>query len=707
MGEQLQEDQDLAIDLSDLEEKDQEDSMQWMLGELFRCFGGSKLGPELIDQEEIEILSSQLSSKSNKVYIKCLKREKELVLKPEEVIRQWFLNRLIQKYGYDLTRIRVEYAIKMGASSKKADIVILNSDDPSAVDLIVELKKAENKKGRDQLKSYCNATGAPIGVWTNGSQITYYHRKEPNLFENLTDIPMSNQTVSDILTETFTLKDLIVNDKIANQRKSLREVIVELEDEVFANSGEDVFEEVFKLIFVKLYDEYRSLKDKVIIDHFVASNQADQSNYSELQACVASIDDSQFRSLEFRNRGDSTRRLQENLQELFDFAKDTWQGIFEEGAKIELQPDHLAVCVSSLQDVKLFNSNLMVIDEAFEHLISQHAKGSKGQFFTPRHVIDMCVKMLNPRPGEYMIDTASGSCGFPVHTIFHLNGELFTNRIADMSPDARRNVKKIFGIDFDKSAVRVARTLNLIAGDGGTNVLELNTLDFAQWDKRLSDTGWRERYSSGYSELVKRRMKRNDNQKFDFDIVMANPPFAGEIREPKILNLYELASDGDDLREGVSRHVLFLERNLDFLKPGGRMAIVLPEGLLNNPSQQYVREYLLDRVRLLAVVSLHINTFKPHTGTKTSVVFVQKWTDNDGVCPRVDEYDIFFAISELPGKDNSGDYVYVKNNEGITKLDTHGHLMIQHDLHDHDGSINEQIAERFIQWASDQNLSFF
>lgn len=698
--------QDSTIDLSDLEDKVREDSKAWMLGELFRCLGGSKWGPELVEQEELEVISAQLSSKSNKVYIKCLKRDKDLVLKPEEVIRQWFLNRLIRRYSYDLSRIRVEHAVKIGASTKKADVVILNPDDPTAVDLIVELKKPDNKKGRDQLKSYCNATGAPIGVWTNGNQITYYHRKDPNLFENLTDIPLSSQTISDILTETFTLKDLIVNDKIANQRKSLREVIVELEDEVFANSGEDVFEEVFKLIFVKLYDEYLSLKDKVIIDHFVSQKKADQSNYSELQACVEEIDDSHFRSLEFRNRGDSTLRLKENLQDLFEEAKETWHGIFEDGTKLELQPDHLAVCVSSLQDVKLFNSNLMVIDEAFEHLISQNAKGVKGQFFTPRHVIDMCVKMLNPKPGEYMIDTASGSCGFPVHTIFHLNGELFTNRIADMSPAAKRNVRKIFGIDFDKSAVRVARTLNLIAGDGGTNVLELNTLDFAQWDKRLSDEGWRERYSAGYSELVKRRKKKNDNQKFDFDIVMANPPFAGEIREPRILNLYELASDGDELKEGVSRHILFLERNLDFLKPGGRMAIVLPEGLLNNPSQQYVREYLLDRVRLLAVVSLHINTFKPHTGTKTSVVFVQKWTDDDGECPREKDYEIFFAISEHSGKDNSGDYVYVKNSEGITKLDSHGHLMIQHDLHDHDGAIGEQIAEKFTQWATDQGLSF-
>ena len=101
--------------------------------------------------------------------------------------------------------------------------------------------------------------------------------------------------------------------------------------------------------------------------------------------------------------------------------------MFPEGLAFELSDSHLAVCVSSLQDVKLFNSNLLVVDEAFEYLVNKSAKGEKGQYFTPRHVIDMCVQMLNPKRGEYMIDTASGSCGFPVHTIFKLTGHLIVD----------------------------------------------------------------------------------------------------------------------------------------------------------------------------------------------------------------------------------------------------------------------------------------
>ena len=122
--------------------------------------------------------------------------------------------------------------------------------------IIVELKKPKLTDGKSQLRSYCNATGAPIGVWTNGEQISHYNRKDPNYFEEITDIPNVDQSLEDILAERFTLKDLILKDKIANERKSLKEIVLEMEDEVLANAGVDVFEEVFKLIFTKLYDEY-------------------------------------------------------------------------------------------------------------------------------------------------------------------------------------------------------------------------------------------------------------------------------------------------------------------------------------------------------------------------------------------------------------------------------------------------------------------
>jgi len=149
---------------------------------------------------------------------------------------------------------------------------------------------------------------------------------------------------------------------------------------------------------------------------------------------------------------------------------------------------------------------------------------------------------------------------------------------------------------------------------------------------------------------------------------------------------------------------LFIERNLDFVKAGGRLALVLPQGRFNNTSDKDIREYIADKARILAVVGLHGNTFKPHTGTKTSVLFLQKW--HDELCPKVDDYPIFFATSEQSGKDNSGDYVFIKNEDGSKKIDQFGHFIINHDLHNHAGELQDGIAEAFVDFAKSEKLSF-
>ena len=275
--------------------------------------------------------------------------------------------------------------------------------------------------------------------------------------------------------------------------------------------------------------------------------------------------------------------------------------------------------------------------------------------------------------------------------------------------------------------------------------MHLNTLDFSRWDAKLQDESWADIYSEGWKKLKKLREDKKSNRDFNFDIVMANPPFAGDIKEGEILSKYELAkkvsfkkikkvpknveilnkplnyadalnnpdtvffTDGTYFKSkieqssSVSRDVLFIERNLDFLKSGGRMAIVLPQGRFNNVTDQYIREYIADRCRILAVVGLHGNVFKPHTGTKTSVLFVQKWDKK--LCPRVDDYNIFFATMQEPSKDNSGDKIYVEK-DGMPLLDSHDHLIVKHDLFNHDGLTQDGISEAFIEFAKKEKLSF-
>ena len=393
-----------------------------------------------------------------------------------------------------------------------------------------------------------------------------------------------------------------------------------------------------------------------------------------------------------------------------------WPGVFADDEKLALTGSHLSVCVSSLQDVKLFNSNLDVIDDAFEYLMSKSQKGEKGQYFTPRYVIEMCVRMLNPQADEYMIDTAAGSCGFPIHTIFYVwkhileekgikQSHLFTS---EKKPPACSDYvnKHVFAIDFDRNCVRVSRVLNLIAGDGKTNVMQLNSLDYTRWDETMQDEDWKDSFYEGWRKLKKLRRSNKSNRDFNFDILMANPPFAGEIKEGKLISQYELGKNArGKMQTKVPRDILFIERNLAMLKPGGRMAIVLPQGVFNNSSDQYIREFIAKECRILAVVGLHGNVFKPHTGTKTSVLFVQKWDDE--LCPKKDDYPIFFATMQKSSKDNSGEKIYVKDADGQVKLDEHGHLIVDQDLYNHDGLTQDGIAEAFIEFAKKEQLSFF
>ena len=653
----------------------------------------------VFSEAEKDAIEQALFDKNGKPYIKCLVRGKEVQAKKEEIVRQLWLKRLLDHYGYARDRLMVEYPVTFGRdSSKRADIVVFDADRPTVPYLIVEVKQTNIKGGKEQLRSYTHATGAPLALWSDGGKTTIWHRKNPNYFVEIPDLPTSGQTIEDIAGQPWTVQTLIDYEKKreaeGNNALSLRQKVEDMENEVLANAGVDVFEEVFKLIFTKLYDEL---------------------------ACYRGS----YKYLRFRNTN-TAAQLKGNIQTLFDDAKKEWEGVFAEDEKIKLSADHLQVCIGSLEEWKLFNSNLDVVDEAFEYLVNKSSKGEKGQYFTPRWVIDMCVKMMNPKEGETVIDTACGSAGFTVHAIFHVwkqilidhgytASHLFT--MEDKPQPCKDYVRdKVFAIDFDEKSVRVARCLNLIAGDGQTNVLHMNTLDWSKWDETAKQDDWRDTYGTGWAKIRKLLEDKKSYRNFGFDVLMANPPFAGDIKQTDMLAPYELAhklnKDGTPgkLENAVGRDLLFIERNLDFLRPGGRMAVVLPQGRFNNSSDKRVREFVAERCRILAVVGLHPNTFKPHTGTKTSVLFVQKWNDDPAagpLCPKVDDYNIFFATQRLESKDTSGDKIYVPDGKGGRLRDTHGHWVVQHDLFNHDGLTQDGIAEAFEEFAAKEHLSFF
>ncbi len=604
-----------------------------------------------------------------KFYLKCFKRDKDLLVwneekqigEPEEIVRQLWLQKLIKDYNYPLERIAVEVSVDFGREvhEKAADIVIYQEDKETTL-IVLEMKSPDSKDGLEQIKSYLNAKGSPIGVLSDGKSKVILYRPYPHQFENtLRDIPRSNQTIQDVFESHLTLNDLETNFDLVK-------IIKVLEELVLAGAGVDSFNEIFKLIYAKLYDE----KDAGDINNELLFRQSSEA-----------------------------RITYDNIQKLFNDAKREWPGMFLDGESILLEPNHLSVCIGELEKIKLYDANLEIIDRAFEYLLPDVAKGKKGQYFTPRHVIDMAVKMLNPKENEYIVDPASGSGGFLIHAMQWV----WNNDMDEKSRETKINfaATHIYGIDFDDKPVKISRALMLIAGDGKSHVFKLNSLNPAEWsgddrEKEKARSELRDRLHK-FGDYTKDAENERHFKYFDFDVLLTNPPFAGEIKDRTLLNEYSLAkNDKGKLRNKMERHILFIERALNLIKPGGRLAIVLPQGVLNNTNMQYIREFLFDKARILAVVGLNVNTFKPHTGTKTSVLFLQKWRDNEKA---LKDYPIFMAVSKKSGKDNSGDYYYKKDADGNIIVDAKGHKAVDHDL--------DEIAESFKEFAQKERLSFW
>jgi type I restriction enzyme M protein len=570
--------------------------------------------------------------KNGKSYIRCLIREKDLRFKPEEAVRQHTLRQVVDQLGYDKAQIRVEVPVQMGSSvhDKPADIIIYADDKRTTPWIVVELKKPKRKDGIDQLKSYMNATGTPLGWWTNGSDNQFLLRTEPNDFSlRLTRVPAAGETLDDI------------DEPLVRQRlkpvADLLDLLTVCEEEILSHQSVNTFDELFKVIYAKLYDERMNLAKPDDVCQF-------RVGLTEEPATVA-----------------------KRINGLYDKACKKWKGVFKEG--FELTDQNLTYVVAALQEYEFVGEKSGdVLGVAFEALINPETKGDKGQYFTPRHVIDMCVEMLNPREDEKILDPAAGSSGFLIRAMKRVN-DWIDDRFG-VDPDKAAEHRKdyaqemLVGMDNDQRLVRIAKAYMIIENDGRSNIHFADSLDPTSWDGEIS--------------------KKLD----DVDIIMTNPPFAGAIKTTSTLTQYDLTYKGDPATNkpatSMVRAILFLERCLRILRPGGRMAIVLPQGLMNNVNDGYVRDFVDRYARILAVVGLHENTFLPFTKAKTSVMFLEKWQDP---ADRPDDYEIFFDVSRRPGKNGYGQPIWRPDGSG---LDT--------DVMD--------IAADFRVWAEEQDFEW-
>lgn len=624
----------------------------------------------------------QVRQKDETLQVRCAKRNRWLNAKPEEIVRQMALNWIVGDLGYPISRIAVEWPIQMGSDAEKerADIVVFSDDAQTDPYIIFEVKRPSITEGVEQLRSYLRWTGCYFGCWSNGDDVVNLLREEddatgkgPYTFRDIPRIPRLGESLDELL------KPLSPQDLRPIQ--DLRGLVQRLEHDALSNAGVAAFDELLKLFFAKLYDEIRPVSKRKQPCRFRVSAADDEQLHARL--------DGLFQAAKKRpNAGD----------------------LFEAGDSIKLRGEALRLCASALEPISLMYSELEVMDAAFEYLVNPEQKGQKGQYFTPRPVVRMAVRMLNPQDGEKIIDPACGSGGFLVHSLLKVKSD----NAWSLDEAYRYANEYLYGADFDEKLVRVAKISMIVAGDGKANVFQVNSLDTRAWQN-----------SPVAARVGPFTREAKDG---DFDLVLTNPPFSGKVSRKAqlaVFDLYEMASRGElaagddaedmtDEREGgrsgtyrkvtsMKRDLLFLERSLDLLKPGGRMAIVLPQGNLNNVGLAGLRTYLLSRARLLAVVGLHFFTFRPFASIKTSVVFLQKWGGNAGA-PTL-EYPVFMAVSERSGKDNRGRYIYKRDDMGLL-LDEDGVPIAESGKPAAVDSDLGDIADAFDEWAEQQGLEF-
>lgn len=566
------------------------------------------------------------------IFCPIRKRAYKVNNKPEEIVRQFWLYNLREVYAYSFNQIDVEVKVIVGSTEAKkaADIVIYKDSRKSVPRIFIEVKRPNRKDGIEQLKVYMNATGCRLGLWSNGEPPhVYLLRIEPTEgqeeaeWRELRNIPAKNESLTDV-DSPITRKELVpVKDFIS--------ILKDCEDYIKAHEGSDPFDEIFKLIFAKLYDERANLKN--------------DTSQAKLRIGVF----------------ESPEEARERASSLFSKARERWSGVFRDGEEIDLQDESLSYCISALQKTYLLKSDSDVLGIAFEVMINPGMKGDKGQYFTPRHVIQMIVEVIDPEDNETIFDPACGSGGFLVAGMSHVFNKIRRER--DDESEILENQKDfgnecVYGIDYDSKIAKVAKAYMLIWGDGRSNISVCDALNETYWDTQAK------------AKLLSKYDGKTELRKFD--IIMTNPPFAGDISKDDTLSKFELSfkptKNGRKRVNKISRDKLFIERCLNMLSPGGRMAIVLPRGILKNYTDEYIRRFIMRRAYILGVVGLGGLMFKPFTNTKTCVLFLQKREEEVDKISEVENPKIAYCVTEKPGKDRSGNLIIDQDGNVLSDL---------------------------------------
>lgn len=538
---------------------------------------------------------------------------------------QVFSRRLVEEFGYarECITTRPQFRVRRRPSDESGrgypvDITVFSQPRKLEDDayLVVECKKPTKREGERQLKIYLTMSAAQIGVWFNGRDHLYLYKKYlPNgtiEWVTLPTIPKEAQSVSDIgLLTRESLKPPV----------NLKAIFRDIRNHLAGNTrgitrDQQLAQEIMSLLFCKIFDELDT----------------------------APRDLPRFRV----SLGENPRAVQKRIRDLFEEVKGEYDDVFKSSDTVSLDRDSLCYVVGELQNYLVTASSRDAIGEAFEVFIGPAVRGEEGQFFTPRNVVQMMVELLDPKPGELILDPACGSGGFLIVALEHIWKKLETEGADKGWSPAQLERKKrdtamrcIRGMDKDSFLTRVTKAYMAIVGDGRGGIHCEDSLDLPDhWDANTQDS----------VKLGKA------------SVVLTNPPFGSKIEVTGAAKLAQYAlgyvwkaprRPGEDWQKTTSLQtdqppqVLFIERCIQLLKSGGRLGIVLPESIFGMPVYGYIVKWLYENFRLRAFISLPEEVFQPYTHAKTCVLVLEKEPP--------EENDVFeMAIADWCGHDSRG-----------------------------------------------------
>ena len=554
---------------------------------------------------------------------------------PEEAVRQWYEHELIDKYGYNPKQIDIEVSIQMGSATKNADIVVYEDLTKVKKLIIIETKRPEKKEGITQLQSYLEASGTEFGVWTNGNDHSYWYHSKSQVYDPIGRIIKSGETIDDLESPKLR-KELEPAQDLVSDFKSIEQYIIAHQ------GGLDTFDEIFKVIFAKIYDEKKNLKGPNSSAFFRAGIK------------------------------EPSGRVRERIVKLFAGAKTLYSDVFTNTEEIKLNGEVLKWVVLLLQNYILSETDMDILGTGFEILVNPKMKSDKGQYFTPRQVVRAAIEMLDLDENMKIVDPACGSGGFLIYGMEHVWRKIDSEWASPIDALAEKLLyaqTKVFGSDYDDRLARVAKAYMAIWGDGRSHIYSVPcSIKSYEWQGSVSE------------QIV-------DGS---FDALLTNPPFAGDLNLVGLNHHFDLGQKNGQNLESQRKDILFIGRALDLVKSAsvgektGLIAIVLPKGDLDEREKQYVRDHILSNSMILAVISLHKLTFVPFTSQKTALVILKHMIPEE--IP--ENYKIFMAVSELPGKDKSGKLIYVTDEDGETVYDEYQRPKLKTDLFD--------IAKEFV-----------